>query len=211
MVIRVLIVDDHTLFRDGIKRIFEETSDIVIAAEARNARAALKAGRDCEWDVMILDINLPDMNGLEVLKRLKAYKLSFQILVLSMYPEDEYAIRALRTGASAYLTKDCSIDLLLSVIRRLAAGGRYVSQELAEKLLFDDDCESRVQPHLSFSDRELHIFKLICAGEPLTSIGLKLSISIKTVSTYRTRILKKMGMKNNLQLFQYATEHKLLE
>ena len=213
MKIKVLLVDDHKLFRNGLKQILEDTPDIVVANEAPNVRTALKIADDCncDCDVIILDINLQDLNGLELIKRLKVRKFNYKILVLSMYPEDEYALRAIRLGASAYLTKDCSVDLLISVIRRIANGGKYVSQEIVEKLLTPADSEHQEKPHLSFSDRELHIFKLICAGESLTAIGLKLSISIKTVSTYRTRILKKMGFKNNMQLFQYASENNLIE
>ena len=209
--INILIADDHALFRDGIKRIIGEIIDIEVVSEAVDGRDALRKMRECKWDVALLDINMPDINGLEVLKRMTDMDASKRILVLSMYPEDEYAIRAIRSGAAGYLTKDSSTDKLVAVIRRLASGGKYVNPELAEKLLFNPVTGSDVLLHTTFSDRELHVFKLIAAGESLTEIGYKLSLSVKTVSTYRSRILEKMDMKNNAQLVRYAIQHKLIE
>lgn len=209
--INILIADDHALFRDGLKRIIGETSDIVVVAEAVNGRDALKKMREYQWDVTLLDINMPDMNGLEVLKRMTDVDPLYRILVLSMYPEDEYAIRAIRSGASGYLTKDSPTDQLIAVIRRLASGGKYVNPALAEKLLFNPVTGSEVLLHTTFSDRELHVFKLIAAGESLTEIANKLSLSVKTVSTYRSRILDKMDMKNNAQLVRYAIQYELIE
>lgn len=209
--INILIADDHALFRDGIKRIIGEISDIEVVSEAVDGRDALKKMRECKWDVALLDINMPDMDGLEVLKRMTDIDASSRILVLSMYPEDEYAIRAIRSGASGYLTKDSPTDKLIAVIRRLAGGGKYVNPELAEKLIFNPVSGSDVLLHTTFSDREFHVFKLIAAGESLTEIGKKLSLSVKTVSTYRSRILEKMDMKNNAQLVRYAIQHELIE
>ncbi|MBY0475006.1 MAG: response regulator transcription factor [Nitrosomonas sp.] len=209
--IRVLIADDHTLFRDGLKRIFSETDDIEVVAEAIDGKDIIKKTKECDWDIILLDINLPDMNGLEVLKRILSANPSSCVLVLSMYPEDEYAIRAIRSGASGYMTKDSPTDHLINVVRRLSKGGKYVNPELAEKLLFNPIVDSEKLTHTTFSDREFHVFKLIVSGEPLTSIGKRLSLSVKTVSTYRSRILEKMCMKNNAQLIRYAIQHKLLE
>lgn len=209
--INILIVDDHALFRDGLKRIIGEVSDINVVAEAVNGYDALKKMRECQWDVALLDINMPDINGLEVLKRMTDVDPSYRILVLSMYPEDEYAIRAIRSGASGYLTKDSPTDKLIAVIRRLASGGKYVNPALAEKLLFNPVPDADILLHTTFSDREFHVFKLIAAGESLTEIANKLSLSVKTVSTYRSRILDKMDMKNNAQLVRYAIQHKLIE
>ncbi|MDH5553335.1 MAG: response regulator transcription factor [Nitrosomonas sp.] len=209
--IKILIADDHALFRDGIKRIIGEINDIEVVSEAVDGRDALKKMKECKWDVALLDINMPDINGLEVLKRMTDIDASRRILVLSMYPEDEYAIRAIRSGASGYLTKDSPTDKLIAVIRRLSNGGKYVNPELAEKLLFNPVSDSDVLLHTTFSDRELHVFKLIAAGESLTEIGHKLSLSVKTVSTYRSRILEKMDMKNNAQLVRYAIQHQLIE
>lgn len=209
--VKVLIADDHTLFRDGLKRIFSETDDIEVVAEAVDGKDVIKKTKECDWDIILLDINLPDMNGLEVLKRILSADSSSCVLVLSMYPEDEYAIRAIRSGASGYMTKDSPTNQLINVVRRLSNGGKYVNPELAEKLLFNPIMDSEKLTHTTFSDREFHVFKLIVSGEPLTSIGKKLSLSVKTVSTYRSRILEKMRMKNNAQLIRYAIQHKLLE
>ncbi|MBS0485535.1 MAG: response regulator transcription factor [Proteobacteria bacterium] len=209
--INVLIADDHALFRDGLKRIFNETDDINVVAEAIDGKDILKKAREFNWDIALLDINLPDINGLDILKRILSANASSCVLVLSMYPEEEYAIRAIRSGASGYLTKDSPTDQLITVIRRLAKGGKYVNPELAEKLLFNPVMESDKLTHTTFSDREFHVFKLIVAGESLTSIANKLALSVKTVSTYRSRILEKMNMKNNAQLVRYAIQHRLVE
>lgn len=209
--INVLIADDHALFRDGLKRIFSETDDIEVVAEAVDGKDIIKKTRECKWDVALLDINLPDMNGLDILKRIITTNASSCVLVLSMYPEEEYAVRAIRSGASGYLTKDSPTDQLINVIRKLSKGGKYVNPELAEKLLFNPAMDSEEMLHTTFSDREFHVFKLIVAGESLTAIANKLSLSVKTVSTYRSRILEKMNMKNNAQLVRYAIQHKLVE
>jgi DNA-binding NarL/FixJ family response regulator len=209
--IKVLIADDHALFRDGLGRIFSETEDIEVVAEAIDGKDILKKTHECEWDVILLDINLPDINGLEIIKKIMSANSAARILVLSMYPEEEYAIRAIRSGASGYLTKDSPTDQLINVVRRIAKGGKYVNPELAEKLLFNPVMDSATLTHTAFSDRELHVFKLIVAGESLTAIANKLSLSVKTVSTYRSRILEKMNMKNNAQLVRYAIQHQLVE
>lgn len=209
--IKVLIADDHALFRDGLKRIINETDDIDVVAEAIDGKDILKKAKECDWDIALLDINLPDINGLDILKRMLSANAASRVLVLSMYPEEEYAIRAIRSGASGYLTKDSPTDQLISVIRRLAKGGKYVNPELAEKILFNPTSDSESLTHTSFSDREFHVFKLIVSGESLTSIANKLSLSVKTVSTYRSRILEKMNMKNNAQLVKYAIQHRLVE
>ncbi|PTQ80218.1 response regulator transcription factor [Nitrosomonas ureae] len=209
--VKVLIADDHALFRDGLKRIFSETDDIEVVAEAIDGKDTIKKAKEYDWDIALLDINLPDMNGLEVLKRISSANLPSYVLVLSMYPEEEYAIRAIRSGASGYMTKDSPTDQLINVVRRLANGGKYVNPELAEKLLFTPIINSEKLIHTTFSDREFHVFKLIVSGESLTSIANKLSLSVKTVSTYRSRILEKMRMKNNAQLIRYAIQRRLIE
>ncbi len=209
-IIRVLIADDHALFRDGLKRMFGETSDIVVAAEAENGCDVLSKITECEWDVLLLDINMPDMSGLDVLKEISRNN-TCRTLILSMYSEDEYAIRAIRAGAAGYLTKDSPADLLISVIRRISDGGKYVNPGLAEKLLFNLPLDTEVLLHTAFSARELQIFKLIAAGKSPTEISEKLSLSKRTVSTYRFRILEKMKMQNNSQLIRYAIQHNLIE
>jgi two-component system invasion response regulator UvrY len=211
MIIKTFLADDHRLFRDGLKRILGETADIIVVGEATDGLDALDKMRQGGWDVALLDVNMPGMNGLEVLKRLMNDGVKHQVLMLSTYHEDEYAIRTIRAGASAYLTKNSPTDLLISVIRRLANGGRYIDPKLAEKLLFDLGPPSTISPHSILSDRELHVLKLIAAGVSLTEISQNLALSTKTVSTYRARILEKMRMQNNAQLVRYVAEHKLLE
>ncbi len=209
--INVFLADDHRLLRDGLKRILAETADIVVVGEAGDGHEAVEKMRSCGWDVALLDVNMPGMNGLEVLKRIMNGKAKPQVLMLSTYHEDEYAIRSIRAGASAYLTKNSPTDLLISVIRRLARGGKYIDPQLAEKLLFDLGPASAIPLHATLSDRELDVLKLIAVGISLTEISQKLALSAKTVSTYRARILEKMKMQNNAQLVRYAMEHKLLE
>ena len=209
--IKVIVAEDHAMFRDGLKRIFGETADITIVAETASGKDTLKLIHETEFDLILLDINLPDINGLTVLKRLSVEKLAHKVLILSMYPDDEYAIRAIRLGASRYLTKDSPADQLISVIRRIAEGGKYVNPELAEKLLFNPQAAMQEPLHTKLSDRELLVFKAIASGESLTSIANKLSLSVKTVSTYRTRVLEKMKIKNNAQLVRYAIKNQLLD
>jgi two-component system, NarL family, invasion response regulator UvrY len=211
MIIKTFLADDHRLFRDGLKRILGETADITVMGEATDGLDALEKMRHGGWDVALLDVNMPGMNGLEVLKRVMNDGAKHQVLMLSTYHEDEYAIRTIRAGASAYLTKNSPTDLLISVIRRLANGGKYIDPNLAEKLLFDRGSPSAILQHSILSDRELDVLKLIAAGVSLTEISQKLALSTKTVSTYRARILEKMRMQNNAQLVRYVSEHKLLE
>lgn len=211
MTIKVFLADDHRLFRDGLKRILAETTDIRVVEEATDGLDALEKMRCGEWDVALLDVSMPGLNGLEVLKRIMADDAKYQVLMLSTYHEDEYAIRTIRAGASAYLTKNSPTDLLISVIRRLANGGKYIDPELAEKLLFDLGPTSKIPLHSALSDREYDVLKLITAGVSLAEISQRLALSAKTVSTYRARILEKMNMQNNAQLVRYVTEHKLLE
>ena len=211
LIIKAFLADDHRLFRDGLKRILGETADIVVVGEAEDGLDALEKMRSVEWDVALLDVNMPGMNGLEVLKRVMAHDAKRQVLMLSTYHEDEYAIRTIRAGASAYLTKNSPTDLLISVVRRLSNGRKYIDPKLAEKLLFDLGPTSEVPLHSTLSDRELNVLKFITAGLSLTEISRKLSLSAKTVSTYRARVLEKMNMQNNAQLIRYVTEHRLLE
>lgn len=211
MIIKTFLADDHRLFRDGLRRILAETADIVVVGEATDGLDALKKMRLGGWDVALLDVSMPGMNGLEVLQRIMDDDPKHRILMLSTYHEDEYAIRAIRAGTSAYLTKNSPTDLLISVIRRLAHGGRYIDPKLAEKLLFDLGPSSTMPRHSALSNRELDVLKLIAVGISLTEISQKLKLSAKTISTYRARVLEKMGMQNNAQLIRYVAEHKLLE
>jgi len=208
--IKLLVADDHNIFRDGLKRIFADTPDIRVGAEAGTGHEALDLMRKEDWDAVLLDINLPGKSGLDVLKQIKKEKPHLPVLILSMYPEEQYAIRALKLGAAGYLSKDADADELIIAIRKAAGGGRYASSTLADHLLHSL-YGSGEQPHATLSDREYLVFRHIVAGKSLTEIAQTLALSIKTISTYRARLLEKMGMANNAELIRYALEYQLFD
>ncbi|MGM0594469.1 MAG: response regulator [Pseudomonadota bacterium] len=208
---KVLIVDDHAVVRQGIKQIVAEMDEAVSIGEAGNGGDAIQMLRDAEWDLVLLDIGLPGKSGIEVLKRIKSEWKRLPVLILSMYPEDQYALRAIRAGASGYMTKESAPDALLSAIARVKNGGRYISPEVAEKLVFELDDNADELPHQNLSDREFEVLRLIASGKTVSEIGEMLSLSVKTISTYRSRILDKMKMKHNAELTHYALKHELVE
>lgn len=207
--IKVLLVDDHTVARNGVRLMLSEAQDIEVTSEAESAEEAARLVRTQAFDVALLDIALPGKNGLDLLKQLRMEKPKMAVLILSMYSEDVYAIRALKLGASGYLTKNNPSATLIAAVRKVAAGGKYISQGLVDKLADMVDSESRM-PHEILSDRELEILKLIAAGESLVTIGLMLHLSPKTITTYRTRILEKMDLTSNAELARYARANGLL-
>jgi len=208
---KILIVDDHAVVRQGIKQILSEMSEPVVIGEAGNGSDAVRLLRDDGWDMVLLDIGLPGKNGIEVLKQIKAEWKKLPVLMLSMYSEDQYALRAIRAGASGYMTKESAPDELLSAISKVKDGGRYISAEVAEKLVFEIDEQSDELPHTSLSDREFEVLRLIASGKTVSEIAELLSLSVKTISTYRSRILEKMRMKHNAELTHYALKHELVE
>jgi DNA-binding NarL/FixJ family response regulator len=208
--IRILIADDHEMFREGIKRICEDNPDIVVAGEASNGIEALDKIAKDEFDVLLLDIAMPGLSGLDTLKQLKTVKPKLRVLVLSMYPEDEYAIRAIKAGAAGYLTKAKASYELMEAIKKVASGGHYINASVAEKLLFDRKPEESKPLHETLSDREYQIFSLIVKGKKVGEIADELNLSVKTVSTYKVRILSKMEMKSTAGLVKYALEHELM-
>ncbi|HEY3874561.1 MAG TPA: response regulator transcription factor [Candidatus Kapabacteria bacterium] len=217
---QILIADDHAIVREGLKQIVQQTSDIVVAAEASNAAETLErvhkllrngSTPSAGLDLVLLDISMPGRSGLDVLIELKRDYPDLAVLILSFHPEEQYALRMLKAGASGYVTKESASDELIQAIRRVASGGKYMSTELAEKLVFGMIKEGHVQPHELLSNREFQVFRLIAAGKSLKDIGEELSLSIKTISTNRARILEKMGFSNNSELTQYAIQHKLLD
>lgn len=208
--ISLLIADDHNIFRDGLKRIFADTPDIQAKAEAGSGHEALELMRGEDWDTVLLDINLPGKSGLEVLKQIKMEKPDLPVLILSMYPEEQYALRTIKLGAAGYLSKDADADELIMAIRKTAAGGKYASRTLADHLLHSLYGNAQ-QRHALLSDREYLVFRHIVAGKSLTDIAQALSLSIKTISTYRARLLEKMGLANNAELIRYALEHQLFD
>ena len=208
---KILIVDDHAVVRQGIKQILLEMDGQSIIGEAGNGGDALRMLRGDKWDLILLDIGLPGKNGIDVLKQIKAEWKRLPVLILSMYSEDQYALRAIRAGASGYMTKEMAPDELVNAIAKVKNGGRFISPELAEKLVFDLDEATEELPHLQLSDREFEVLRLIASGKTVSEIGVELSLSVKTISTYRTRILEKMKMKHNAELTHYAIKHQLVE
>lgn len=208
--IRVLVADDHAVVRRGLTHIIDETDDIDVSEEASNGAEVLTLVRKEAFDVVVLDINMPGMDGLDTLKQLKAEFPDLHVLVLSMHPEDHYAVRVLKAGASGYLNKDDSPDELVSAIRRVAGGGRYVSPEVAESLLTHLDAGSDAPLHAALSDREFQVLCMLSEGKTVGDIAEDLSLSVKTISTYRARLLEKMNMKSNAELTHYAIKHDLV-
>lgn len=209
--IRILIADDHAVVRQGLKQFLAETPDLMIAGEAQNAWETLAKVRDQEWDLVMLDISMPGQNGLEVLREIKRGKPALPILIFSMFSEDEYAMASLKAGASGYLTKESAPVQIIEAIRVVAQGGKYVSPALVNQLLSRTEQPRERLPHELLSKREFDILLLISRGEPLTQIGERLHLSVKTISTYRARIVEKMGCSTNAELTRYVVKHHLDE
>ena len=207
----VLVVDDHAIIRDGLKKILSDTDDLVVAGEAANGNAALDKVRERDWDLVILDLSMPGRNGLELLKLIKAERPRLPILIFSMHHEEQYAVRAIRAGAAGYLSKDGDSELLLPAMRRVAAGGVFISPKLAELLATDASPNTHDQPHTLLSNREFEVFNRIVRGASLTAIAEEFSLSIKTVSTHKSHILAKMKMTTQVDMVRYALDHKLLD
>lgn len=207
--IRVLIADDHAIVREGLKRILADDSSVETIAEASDGQEAARLVRLHKPDVVLLDISMPGRSGIDALADIQSASADTRILILSMHPEDQYAIRCLRDGADGYLTKESAPELLLGAIRKIHSGGKYVSPMLAEKLASNLNSEQQALPHEALSDRELQVLIMIGAGDTVSGIADKLCVSVKTISTYRARILEKMGMENNAQLMRYAMENGL--
>jgi two-component system, NarL family, invasion response regulator UvrY len=209
--IKVCVVDDHAVVREGLKRIIAENPGMAVTAEAGDGVEALRIIQTEPCDIVLLDITMPNKNGLDVLKQIHAETPRLPVLVLSMHAEDQYAVRVLRAGASGYLTKESAPAKLVQAIRKVVRGGKYVSTTLAEKLVFDLDSRSAKAPHEVLSDREYQVLCMIASGKTVTIIAEELALSVKTVSTYRVRILEKLNMKNNAELTRYAIKEGLVD
>jgi DNA-binding NarL/FixJ family response regulator len=207
--IKVLLVDDHQVVRNGLSLMLGSSHDIEVAGEAGSAEEARALVLAQDFDVVLMDIGLPDKNGLELLKLFKAERPALAVLMFSMYAEDIYAVRALKLGAAGYLTKNSPVETVIAAVRKAAAGGKYVSVALTEQLAGMVG-QKHLQQHQALSNRELEVMKLIASGESLISIGQRLSLSPSTVTTYRARILEKMQLGSNAELARYALEHGLL-
>jgi len=204
-VIRVLLADDHSIVRDGLKRILASTPDLEVAGEASNGDQALALVRAHDYDVVMLDMSMPGLSGIDLIKRLRIEKPRLRILVLSMHGESQYAARALKAGAAGYLNKDAAADALLGALRKVAAGGVHIGDAAAAALL-----NNTQSAHQTLSDREFEVMRFLVEGLGPTEIAERLHLSVKTVSTHKTRILEKLGLGSTAELVRYAMEHKLL-
>ena len=210
-IIKVFIADDHAIVREGLKQILAETRDIIVAGEAENGLEAVKLFRKSECQVMLLDISMPDRSGIDVLKQIKKEKPDLAVLMLSMHREDQYAIRSLKAGASGYLTKQSAPRELVNAIRQVADGQKYISPALAQELANHVGEDHAAPPHDSLSDREYQTLTMIASGKTVGVIAKELSLSVKTVSEYRARLLVKMKLKNSAELTHYAIKNQLID
>jgi len=209
-VIRVFLADDHAIVRAGLRRLLADTEDIVVVGEAGDGQATLAALEEAEADVLILDLNMPGTGGLEVLRAIRGLQLDLRVLVLTMYPEDQYALRVFQAGGDGFLSKSTVSDELILAIRRVAADRKYVTPTVAEQLAQHLGAADPQRSHASLSPRELQTLRLIAAGRSSGEIARELGVSIKTVSTFRYRLLTKLELKNNVEIAHYAVEHALI-
>ncbi len=209
--IRVLIVDDHAIVRQGLRRILEESKGLQVGGEASNGVEALKMLRNQKYGVVLLDISMPEKNGIDTLKLIIDKDRETKVLILSMYPEDQYAVRLMKAGASGYLTKETAPEQLVDAIRNVVAGKKHISSSLAELLLQECGVDSGKPPHEILSDREYQVLRMIGSGKQVSEIAETLSLSVKTVSTYRAHILEKMKLRNNAELTHYVMRNNLEE
>lgn len=207
--IRVLLADDHTIIRDGLKQILADTEDLVVGGEAANGQEVMDRVRQGAWDVLVLDMSMPGRSGLDLIHWLKDECPELPILVLSMHHEEQYAVRALKAGASGYLTKESDSEVLLGAIRRVAAGGVFMSDKAAELMVLGTRPTSRQLPHHLLSDREYQVFQMLVNGTGLTEIAVELSLSVKTISTHKTHILQKLNLTTTADLVRYAIANQL--
>lgn len=207
---KILITDDHAVVRQGLKQILLEEFTRAEFGEATNAQEAIERVWKENWDVVVLDITMPGRSGLEVLKEIKKSRPKLPVLVLSMHPEDQFAVRILKIGASGYMTKESAPNELVGAVKKVIAGGRYVSPSLAEKMASYLAIDVQTPPHERLSDREFLVLRLIASGKTPTAIAKELALSVKTISTYRMRILEKMNMANNAELTHYAIQNQLV-
>lgn len=208
--VKILIIDDHEIFRQGLKKIINENYKNFLFVEASNAEEASKLYNKENWDIVITDINLPGRSGIDIIKELNQYDPKIPILVLSMYSEDQFAVRVIKAGASGYLSKNSALTELISAMQNLLDGKKYITESVAEVLVSDLQKNYDKYPHSSLSDREFEVFCSLGLGQTVSQIATELSLSVKTISTHRSKILKKMSMKTNADLIKYALEHKLI-
>ena len=204
--IRVLVADDHTVVRRGVLQILSEAADMLAAGEASTGGEVLRLVQENHYDVLVLDMNMPEGSGLEVLYQLRTLRPSLRTLILSMYPERQYAVRALKAGAAGYLTKESASHELVTAVRKIAVGGRYITQTLAEELAAGLAGETSATSVERLSDREYQVMRLLAMGKTVSEIGAELSLSVKTISTYRGRILEKLNLRNTAEIIRFALQ-----
>jgi DNA-binding NarL/FixJ family response regulator len=209
-VISVLIADDHAVVRRGLRQILAETPDILVGGEASTAPEVMRMVREHRFTVVLLDISLPGGSGIELLRDIRKELPRLPVVILTAHAEEQYAVRAIRAGAAGFLTKESAPERLIEAVRKVAGGGRFVSPQLAEALASALAEDSSGQPHERLSDRELEVLERIGSGKTVSEIAAELSLSVKTISTHRTRLLKKMGLRNNAELMQYAIRNRLV-
>ena len=209
--IRVMLADDHAIVRAGLRELLAGLADMAVVAEARNGNEVLAAVREGGFDVLVLDMSMPGRSGIELIKLVKAEQPTLRVLILSMHNESQYAVRAVKAGASGYITKDSAADELVAAIRRVAGGGAYITPETAERLVLQSSAGTVGPAHSRLSDREFEVFRKIVAGRSVTDIANELNLSVKTISTHKARILEKMEIGNQAELVRYAVEHGLVD
>ena len=209
--IRLVLADDHAILREGLKQILLTQRDIEIVAEAQDGHEVLKRVRELDFDLLVLDMSMPGKSGVELIKQVKAERPKLRILVLTMHEEHQYAVRAIRAGASGYLTKESASAQLVSALRKVAAGGAYISAEVAEQLALNAMPGAKGAPHEALSDREFQVFRLIAEGKSVSDIAERLNLSVKTVSTHKANLMQKMGVATTGEIIRYALAHKLVE
>ena len=211
MTIRIVLCDDHAIVREGLKGILGAQADFRVIGEASDGHEVMKRVRELEFDVLLLDMSMPGKSGVELIKLVKAEKPKLRILVLTMHEEHQYAVRAIRAGASGYLTKEGASAQLVTALRKVAGGGAYISAEVAEQLALGAMPDANAAPHEKLSDREFQVFRMIAEGKSVSEIADRLNLSVKTVSTHKANVLAKMGMSGQGELIRYALENKLIE
>ena len=209
--IRIVIADDHAIVREGLKRIVSSVNDMDVTGEAANSTEVMQRVRELTFDLLMLDLSMPGRSGMELIKQVRAEKPKLRILVLSMHQELQYAVRAIKSGASGYLTKESAPDQLEQAIRKIAAGGAFISAEVAEQLALGAMPGSEALPHESLSNREFEVFRLVVDGVSVTDIAARLKLSVKTVSTHKANLMHKMGLHNQSELIRYALKHGLAD
>jgi DNA-binding NarL/FixJ family response regulator len=209
--IRIVVADDHTIVREGLKQLLSSAGDLAVVGEAQNGHEALERVRTLDFDVLLLDMSMPGKSGIELIKQVRAEKPKLRVLVLSMHEEEQYAVRAIKAGASGYLTKESATAQLVSAIRKVASGGAFITDSVAQQLALGAMPQSDGPPHGALSDREFQVFRELVSGKAVSDIAAQLNLSVKTVSTHKARIMQKMNMSNPAELIRYAIHHRLVD